>query len=123
MSAISWVVLIILAFIFISAGLALVMYFSFWASDGKFSAIGAVIFLIVSFVMAIIMPNYTASPIIPATIIAGFFLVAILGVVAHFLLPNFDNKDVIKAARPILLFSILSGILVAVANIAKAFIA
>jgi len=123
MSIIAWTTLIILAFIFIFLGLALVMFFTFFFNDGASPAFGVALFLLAAVIIAVILPNFTASPVIPATIIAGSFFVAFVGIIVHFLLPNVDNKDAINAFRPLILFSIVSGILIAVFNLAKVFIA
>ena len=119
MSILAWAGLIILTFIFIFIGTALIVFFTFFFNDGASPGLGVAIFLLALLAIAVISPNYIASPILPASIIAVSFLVSLLGVIAHFLLPYFDNKDVIMAFRPLILFSIASGIIVAVFNLAK----
>ncbi len=122
MTLIAWATLIILAFIFIFVGLALIIFFTFYFNDGTSPVLGLALFLLAGLIIAVILPKFTASPIIPATVIGASFLVAFLGSVAHFLLPYLDNKDLIIAFRPIILFSVMAGVLVAVFNLAKIFI-
>ncbi|MFA5020563.1 MAG: hypothetical protein WC517_00670 [Patescibacteria group bacterium] len=122
MTIFAWTTLIILSFIFIFLGLALIVFFTFFYNDGASPALGAALLLLAVFVIAAILPYFTASPVVPAATIAAALLVSSLGLVIRFFLPCLDNKDVIIAVRPILAFSIASGFLVAILNLARVFI-
>lgn len=119
MSLIAWAILIILAFIFIFLGSALVVFFTFYYNDGGTPGFGVAIFVLSAFIIAAFLPQYSSSPILPAATIAGAFLAVFLSLAAHFLLPYVDNKDLIVAFRPLIIFTVASGLLVAIANLAK----
>jgi len=123
MPLISWAVLITLAFIFIFVGVALVVYFTFFFSEETNFGLGALLCLLAAIAGTVVLPGYASTAIIPALIIAASFFVAVLAAAANFLLPYFDNKEAAKAFRPLIIFTIVSGVMVAAANIAKAFVA
>lgn len=123
MSLISWAVLIILALIAIIAILALALYFCFWSNDGASPGFGVFLAVVAALLLSAIYPSYSSSELVPAVVIAGAIIVAICAGLMHILLPSFDNKDVILAARPILLFTAISGIAIVIMNMIKVLVA
>lgn len=119
MSPIYWAVLIALALIAIAIGLALILYFCFWSNDGASPGFGVFLAVVAALLLAAIYPAYSSSEIVPATIIAGSFLVVVFGALINYLLPNFDNKDVVLAARPVLLITVALGLVLAFYSIIK----
>lgn len=119
MDPISWLVLISLSFVVISAAAAFLAYVAFFANEGKNVSTAIMFLLLISVIVSTIFAKITNSPVIPASVIAGSFLVFILGIMTRFLLPSFDNKDAISAMRPIVNFCCISGLAIALFNIVK----
>ena len=92
-----------MALIAIIAILSIALYFTFWSNAGASPGFGVFLTIVAAFILAAIYPNFSSSQIIPATIIAGAIIISIIAVVMVILLPTFDNKDVVKAARPVLI--------------------
>lgn len=112
-----------MALIAIVIGLALILYFCFWSNDGASSGFGVFLAVVAALILSAIYPYYSSSEIVPAVIIAGAIIVAICAGVMRILLPSFDNKDVILAARPILLFTAISGIAIVIMSMIKVLVA
>jgi hypothetical protein len=119
MSFFAWSMLIFTAFIFIALGAGVFVFLTFFYNDGAAPGL-SIFFLLVFFaIMSTQANNLMGTPVLQASIIAGFFLFTILCLVAHYLIPHLDNSDLVKAARPIIYFSMTAGLLIVAVNLAK----
>jgi len=118
----SWLVLVAVSFVFIALGLGLFVFFTFIHNDGATYGIGILFCLLAFSLMSVFAINWSEM-IWQAAGIAGGVLFILLCLAAHFFLPCINNDDLVRAFRPLILFSLVSGLLIVVANLAKILIA
>jgi hypothetical protein len=114
----SWLILITVSFVFIALAFGLFVLLTFIHNSGATYGIGILFCLLLFALVSVFAVNWSQT-IWQAVGIAAGVLFFLLCLAVYFFLPHINNDDLVSAFRPLILFSLVSGFLIVVANLAK----
>ena len=116
-----WVALILLSLILIAAYVGVFVAWAYFDTTGGSQAPRLIVMGLIAFIAIYSAAQLGGATFLTAAAIAAYIIFLLACVAVFILLPSIDNKDLIKAARPILLFSFIAGLALGIYYFIKIF--